>query len=105
MNIENLVTDSFLSIIYNNKFNLISQKIRLNSSAGLKQENNYTNILYAIENVPPCFNSTRKNIKAKVDTYIDYSKELDYYKNEEFYKSGFIDGYKFLLELEDEENK
>lgn len=26
-------------------------------------------------------------------------------ENEEFYKSGFIDGYKFLLELEDEENK
>ena len=105
MNIDDLITDSFLSIIYNKKFNLILQRISLNSSPGMNQKTYYTNILYAIENVPPCFNSTRKNIKEKIDNYIDYSKELDYYKNEEFYKAGFVDGYRFLLELQKEENK
>ncbi len=96
---NNLINDNFLNIIYNYKFKSIYKESIYESKINTKQKNNYINILYAIDNVPPCFNSTRKNIKSKVDTYVKCVKELDYYKNLEFYKAGFRDGYTFLLEL------
>jgi hypothetical protein len=93
---------SFINIIYNHKFKNIRKNTILNSDLLKKQHNNYINILLAIDNIPPCFNSTRKNIKEKVDTFAYSIKEFDYYKNEKFYKEGFIDGYNFLLELQKE---
>ena len=91
VNFNDLITDSLLNTIYNHVF---KTKIRE------AQNNKYLDILYAIENIPPCFNSTRKNIKSKVENYAKTIKEMDYYKNESFYKNGFIDGYTFLLEMQ-----
>ena len=103
MDLDNILNDSFLNIVYNNKFKSILEYSISNPKVVEKHNINYINILYAIDNVPPCFNSTRKNLKDKVDAYINFSEELDYYKNEKFYKTGFIDGYKFLLELQKQE--
>lgn len=103
MNYNNILNDSLLNFIYNNKFKKLYHQSIINSKIKKNENDNYINILYAIENVPPCFNSTRKYIKMQIDNYISYIEELDYYKNEQFYKSGFIDGYKFLLELQKQE--
>lgn len=105
MDLYSFLDSSLLNIIYNNKYKSIRKNIILNSELKKKQNNCYINILLAIDNVPPCFNSTRKNIKEKVDTFMHSVKEFDYYKNENFYKAGFIDGYNFLLELQKEERK
>ena len=103
MDLDKIITDKFLNIIYNYRFRSIYKKLLYETKINEKQKNNYIAILYAIDNVPPCFTSTRKNIKEKVDTYVKSVKELDYYKNINFYKSGFEDGYKFVLELQKQE--
>ena len=103
MGLNNLSNDEFLNIIYNNKFKSIYKKNIYNSEIKQKQNNKYLDILFAIDNIPPCFNSTRKNIKNRVDDYMRSIKELDYYKNQIFYKTGFSDGYTFLLELQKQE--
>ena len=94
---------SISDIIYSHKFLSISNMAISNTTLLKKQEENYLNILLAIENIPPCFTSTKNNIKDKVDKYIKSIDEIDYYKNEKFYKAGFNDGYNYLLELEKQE--
>ena len=103
MDLNDIINDKFLNILYNNKFKSIYKEFVYNTSIYAKQKNNYISILYAIDNIPPCFNSTRKNIKNRVDDYRRTIKEFDYYKNISFYKAGFMDGYKFLLELQKQE--
>lgn len=103
IDLDAILDDSFLNIIYNNKFKSILKHSVTNPKINEKYHSNYLNILLAINNVPPCFTSTRKYIKEQVDTFVKFTKELDYYKNENFYKTGFIDGYKFLLELQKQE--
>lgn len=105
MDFNKLIENHFLNIIYNNKYKTILKASMNNQKLIEKKHNNYISILYAIDNIPPCFNSTRKNIKTQVDNYISINKKLDYYRDFEFYKSGFIDGYKFLSELQKQEGK
>lgn len=100
---NNFINNNILTIIYNNKFKSIYKNSIYKNQISDKQKNKYIDILYAIDNIPPCFNSTRKNIKSKVDTYVKSVKEADYYKNECFYKSGFTDGCNFMLELQKQE--
>lgn len=103
VNFNDLITDSLLNTIYNHKFKTIYKDSVFKTKIRESQNNKYLDILYAIENIPPCFNSTRKNIKSKVENYAKTIKEMDYYKNESFYKNGFIDGYTFLLEMQKQE--
>ena len=101
--LDNVISDSFFNIIYNCKFKSMLKHSISNSKIIEKKHSNYINILYAIDNVPPCFNATRKYIKERVDEDVSFIDELDYYKNKDFYKTGFIDGYKFFLELQNQE--
>lgn len=103
IDLDSIINDSLLNIIYNQKFKSILKSSLADNKLNEKKVSNYFNILYAIENIPTCFNSTKKNIKKQVDFYIHFVKELDYYKNASFYKSGFMDGYNFLLELQKQE--
>ena len=103
MELHNFINDNILTNIYNSKFKSVYKDYKHNTQISDKQKDRYIDILYAIDNVPPCFNCTRKNIKTKVDAYVKSIKETDYYKNEYFYKSGFKDGFNFLLELQKQE--
>lgn len=101
--LDEVTNDSILNIIFMNKVNAISSLSKLDKQniAHLIETRNksYRDIQNAIENVPPCFSITRENIREKVDKHVNSIQELQYYFNEKFYKTGFIDGYKFLLEI------
>lgn len=45
-----------------------------NKKANQIEENSYNDILAAIENIPPCFSETKRNIKDKIDKYIQIQK-------------------------------
>ena len=99
----NLDNKTISNLIYSHKF-ISLNNIQLNNKVLIqKQEENYLNLMIALENIPPCFSSTKKNIKQKLDTYIKFIDELDYYKNEKFYCTGFNDGYNYLMELLNQE--
>ena len=95
------LNESIINIAYNSKYYSILKDPVFNFDILIEmQNNNYINILNAIENIPDCFTSTSNNIKNMVDMYIKSIDKVDYYKNENFYKTGFLDGYKFSQELQ-----
>lgn len=45
------------------------------------------------------FNNTRENIIEKLEQYLERENSLSAYDNERFYKKGFSDGVKMMLEV------
>lgn len=63
----------------------------------------YEDLLVAIKNLPPHFNNTREFILERLEGYMERQNSLIAYDNEKFYKRGFCDGIKIMLEaLKDE---
>lgn len=58
----------------------------------------HEDLLVAIKNLPPHFNNTREFILERLEGYIERQNCLNAYDNERFYKNGFRDGIKIMLE-------
>ena len=104
-NIEltSLINDSILdsifkekeeSLYYQNKYD--KEKIK---EIYLENPTSYENLLIAIKNLTPHFNNTRENIIEKLEQYLERENSLSAYDNERFYKKGFSDGVKMMLEV------
>lgn len=59
----------------------------------------YDRLLSAVNNLPPHFGNIRENIVKKLACYSDREKAIGIYENRKFYKTGFCDGAKMMLEI------
>ena len=55
-----------------------------------------------IKNLPPYFKSCRENILKALEEYTNREKVLQVLNNENFYKVGFCDGIKLMLDINKE---
>lgn len=101
-NLNKYISDYILSIVYKEKFKtIISSNTQDKAFLSLTEQKDkyYKDILTAIDNIPPCFFYTRQYITESVEQHIKSLSDTNNYLNEKFYKTGFIDGCNFLLEL------
>ena len=63
-----------------------------------KNNEDYENILIAINNVPKAFIETRELLKQNIDTEIETLNRINGYDNEKFYKIGFCDGINLIID-------
>lgn len=100
--IKDIITDDKLNVFFlkrEEELNTLTPEERKKSSERVKEYKiDYNNILNAINNVPPCFEETRKNIIKTIEKYLEKNRILQSYDNERFYKVGFCDAIAFILE-------
>lgn len=58
----------------------------------------YNKLLVAINNLPPHFNNTREGIIEALESYLTRENLIMAHDNEKFYKIGFCDGIRIILE-------
>lgn len=58
----------------------------------------YDKLLVAINNLPPHFNNTREGIIETLESYLTRENLIMAHDNEKFYKIGFCDGIRIILE-------
>lgn len=58
----------------------------------------YDKLLVAIKNLPPHFHNTREGIIEALENYTMRENLIMAYDNEKFYKTGFCDGIRTILE-------
>jgi hypothetical protein len=104
-NIEltSLINDSILDSIFKEKEESLYHQNKYDKEKikeiYLENPISYENLLIAIKNLPPHFNNTRENIIEKLEQYLERENSLSAYDNERFYKKGFCDGVKMMLEV------
>ena len=64
-----------------------------------KNPTTYEDLLTAIKNLPPHFKNTREFIIGKLEKYMERQNNLCAYDNEKFYKIGFCDGVRMMIEI------
>lgn len=101
-NLNKYISDYILSIVYKEKVKTILDSNTQDKAFLIlseQKDKSYKEILTAIDNIPPYFSCTRQYITESVEQHIKSLSDIDNYLYEEFYKTGFIDGCNFLLEL------
>ena len=58
----------------------------------------YDRLLIAIKNLPPNFHNTREGIIEALENYLTRETLIMAHDNEKFYKAGFCDGVRTILE-------
>lgn len=98
-----LINDSILDSIFKEKEESLYHQNKYDKEKikeiYLENPISYENLLIAIKNLPPHFNNTRENIIEKLEQYLERENSLSAYDNERFYKKGFCDGVKMMLEV------
>lgn len=100
--VEEDTNESILDTIYNEREDSIS-KINENDKEELSKITkrypvDYEQLLITIKNLPPCFKNTRENILKTLDDYLMRENLLSSHENKKFYKTGFRDGIRIVLE-------
>lgn len=100
--IEEYINDNLLDDIFKSREDSIYQrnKKEINEICKIKERYpiDYEQLLNCIKNIPPHFNNIRNNIIDALDTYSMRENLLTGYDNEKFYKIGFCDGIRIMLE-------
>ena len=100
--ITDFIDNSLLDTIYREREDSLYQHTEIDNKNIKEITKNlpitYEDLLVAIKNLPPHFNSTREFILEKLEGYIERQNSLIAYYNEKFYKNGFCDGIKIILE-------
>lgn len=63
-----------------------------------KQSEDYCKIDTAIDNIPEAFIETKKGIEKSIETYLDTLSSVQANENEKFYKTGFSDAVKLIMD-------
>lgn len=63
-----------------------------------KKTKDYSKIYTAIDNIPKAFSETKKGIEKSIETYIDTLSSVQVNENEKFYKTGFSDAIKLVID-------
>lgn len=105
--IENYISDDILDSIFKEREEKIYySKNESKEIEKIKNENamSYTKFVEVIKNLPPHFKNCRENILDALDQYSDRQNLIQAYDNEKFYKIGFWDGIKMILDISKREN-
>ena len=100
--ITDFIDNSLLDTIYREREDSLYQHTEIDNENINEITKNlpitYEDLLVAIRNLPPHFNNTREFILERLEGYIERQNSLIAYDNEKFYKNGFCDGIKIILE-------
>ena len=100
--ITDFIDNSLLDTIYREREDSLYQHTKIDNENIIELTKNlpitYEDLLVAIKNLPPHFNNTREFILERLEGYIKRQYCLNAYDNERFYKNGFCDGIKMMLE-------
>lgn len=100
--IEKYTNDMILSTIYKERESAI-RKINEENEEELseikeKYPVDYEKLLECVNNIPPHFKNIREDILSTIDGYLMRQNLLSSYENEKFYKIGFCDGIRTIIE-------
>ncbi len=100
--ITDFIDNSLLDTIYREREDSLYQHTEIDNKNIKEITKNlpitYEDLLVAIKNLPPHFNNTREFILERLEGYMERQNSLIAYDNEKFYKNGFCDGIKIILE-------
>ena len=100
--ITDFIDNSLLDTIYREREDSLYQHTEIDNKNIKEITKNlpitYEELLVAIKNLPPHFNSTREFILERLEGYMERQNSLIAYDNEKFYKNGFCDGVQIILE-------
>lgn len=102
--ISQYIEDSILDILYRNREEeLYTEKGKEDKELEkIKKENSidYNELLRGINKIPSEFKEIRENIIEMLDAYITRENLIMTHDNEKFYKIGFCDGIRIILEIQ-----
>ena len=101
--IEKYIDDDIINIIFREREEeLYSRKENQYDAEviGIKEDYpvDYDKLLVTINNLSPHFNNTREGIIAVLESYLTRENLIMAHDNEKFYKIGFCDGIRIILE-------
>ena len=101
--IEKYIDDEMINIIFRErKEELYSRKGKLDDAEirNIKEDYpiDYDKLLETINNLPPHFNNTKGGIIETLESYLTRENLIMAHDNEKFYKIGFCDGIRTILE-------
>lgn len=100
--IEKNIYDDTLDTIFKVREELYSKKEKSDDAEikSIKEDYSveYDRLLVAINNLLPHFNNTREGITGALESYLTRENLIMAHNNEKFYKIGFCDGIRTILE-------
>ena len=100
--IEKYIDDKILNTLYKEREEGISEITEEDkkeiSKIKEKYPISYEQLLTKINNIPPHFQNIREDILDAIDIYAMRENLLSAYENEKFYKIGFCDGIRVIVE-------
>lgn len=100
--IEKYINDNMLNTIYKEREDTISEiKEEDKEEISIIKEKypiDYERLLEYIKNIPPHFKNIREDILNAIDIYSMRENLLSAHENEKFYKIGFCDGIRTIIE-------
>lgn len=106
--IKKYISDDILDNIFKEreeKIYHIGDKSKEIEEIKIEHTMSYTKFEEVIKNLPPHFKNCRENILDALDKYSDRQNLIQAYDNEKFYKIGFCDGIKMILDINKSDNK
>lgn len=100
--IEQYIEDTMLDTIFREREEELYRKNEKEDLEIAKIKEKYTvdyeKLLVAIKNLPPHFYNTREGIIEALQSYLTRENLIMAHDNEKFYKAGFCDGIRIILE-------
>lgn len=101
--INDLINKSMLDLIYKERKETLYQHNKYDDNKikeiTIQNPITYKDLITAIKNLPPHFNNTREYILERLEGYLTRENSIVAFDNEKFYKVGFCDGAKMILEI------
>ncbi len=100
--IEKYIDDSLLDSIFREREEELYVESKNEDEDIIKIKQKYDmdceKLINKIKNLPPHFNNTREEIIKALDKYVMRENLIMAHDNEKFYKAGFCDGIRIILE-------
>lgn len=101
--IEKYIDDEMINIIFREREEeLYSRKVKIDDAEirNIKEDYpvDYDKLLETINSLPPHFNNTKEGIIETLESYLTRENLIMAHDNEKFYKIGFCDGIRTILE-------
>lgn len=98
--IESYITDDILNELFLERENKIHDIEDIEEQKKILKKDRECNekLKRALNNLPDCFEETSKGIRKSVEEKVQSQNEILAFFYEKFYKVGFCDGMKFILE-------
>lgn len=100
--LENYISDNIVDSIFKEREEKIyNTKIKMTELEEIKNNNTMTHekMIEIIRNLPPYFKNCRENILEALEQYSERQNLIQSFDNEKFYKVGFCDGIKMILDI------